>query len=127
MLTRNGKRTLDEYFNDTDSPTHSSPPPDSEQPPAKKTKKYPKFFDGKYFSIQSDINGNVEAICSECQEIKRGNFLSTGNFFSHYKLKHNSKLQELKEYTKEGKKTPTQPTLNDMVSALTPDNVCEIV
>lgn len=44
MLTRNGKRTLDEYFNDTDSPTLSSPPPDSEQPPAKKKQRNTQKF-----------------------------------------------------------------------------------
>lgn len=125
MLTRNAKRNLHDYFDDTDS----QPPlqEDSLPPPAKKTKKYPKIFDRKFYSIQNDINGNIEAICSVCNEVKKGNFLSTGNFINHFNLlRHNDKLDELKLYTREIKPSQTQQTLLHMSSSIgpTPDIVC---
>lgn len=94
-------------------------------PSAKKAKRIPKIFDGKYYSVKSDIEGNIEAICTACEEVKRGNYLSTGNFISHYKLKHHDQLQNLKEYTKETvkRRESDQPTLNEVLTA-TPDKVC---
>lgn len=98
--------------------------PDVEPPPSKKAKKYPKIFDGKYYSIRSDIDGYIDAVCIICHEVKKGNYLSTGNFFSHYKLKHYSKLQELKDHTKDNaNKAMNQPTLSETFT-VTPDNVC---
>lgn len=86
-------------------------------------KQYPKIFDGKYYEIQKDVDGCIEAVCTTCKEVKKGNYLSTGNFFSHYKLKHHSKLQELKAYTKDTSKiTSNQPTLYEAY-APTVDNV----
>lgn len=55
-----------------------------------------------------------------CDGVLRGNHNSTGNFISHYKLKHNSKLDELKEYTKDNVKKNNEKNAN----APTEENVC---
>lgn len=99
--------------------------------PSKKNKRLPRILDGKYFTISNEDkdkdwfkDNKIEATCTICHELKKGNILSTGNFLSHYKLKHSDKLVEVKEYTKETKfkNPPNQPTLQEAFTA-TPDEV----
>lgn len=40
------------------------------------------------------------AKCMHCDEIKKGDISSTGNFKSHYKLKHSKQVKALEEYLK---------------------------
>lgn len=74
-------------------------------------------MDGKYFTIESENDGNIEAKCMKCREIKKGNYLSTGNFLSHYKLKHPSDVDDLRKYTKpkSDKTAENQPKLHDVL------------
>lgn len=101
---------------------------DSEQT-IKRQKTYSRIFDGEYYKVQREAGGNIEAECTQCLEIKRGNISSTGNFISHYKMKHKSILDDLKKYTKSesGKNSQqsTQPTLAEMFQSNSPDIVCK--
>lgn len=99
---------------------------------AKQAKKAPRIFDGKFFIIeaQDDKTGNVEAKCTACNESKKGNVASTGNFLSHYKKKHSSQLEELKQYIKSGKLPATplrQPILEEVLQSITDVNVCTVL
>lgn len=98
------------------------------EPPAKKPKKLPKILNGTFYRIESETHGNIQAICTTCGEVKKGSIFSTGNFLTHYKNKHNSKLKDLKASLKNDDKTVTaksnQPTLSDVVNVITPGKVC---
>lgn len=73
---------------------------DLQEPPTKKVKKVPKIFDGTYFTITSQSDEQIDARCSVCEEVKKGKTTSTGNFLTHYKLKHPNQFEKLKEYLK---------------------------
>lgn len=90
---------------------------------------YSKFFDGTYYIIKSDENGGIVAECTQCHEIKRGHITSTGNFITHYKLKHCLMMDELRKYVKpdNGKRQlqSNQPTLTEIFQSTAPDIVSE--
>lgn len=102
---------------------------DSAAPPTKKARKIPRILDGRYFLIQSNIDGKVSAKCQTCGEIRKGNISSTGNFKSHYKT-HLPELKELEEYLKQEnndgseangeERRATQPRIEDMLANLVP-------
>lgn len=70
--------------------------------PTKKIKlKIPRILDGKFFSIISNVEGKLEARCTECGVPKKGLITTTGNFKTHYKLSHPIVYQKLNEYLKE--------------------------
>lgn len=98
------------------------------EPVKKKTKLIPKIFNGKFYVVQNESNGNIKAKCTVCGDVRKGNISSTGNFISHYKTKHSSKLNELKEYLKSENgivnSKSHQPTLVDIVQTITPDMIC---
>lgn len=99
---------------------------ESAEPAPKKAKKYPKILDGKYYTIRTESASTIEAICTMCQEIRKGNHSSTGNFLSHYKLKHSSMLAEVKKHLKPEiveKNSSNQSTLHENVST-SPESVC---
>lgn len=91
-----------------------------------------KIFDGVYYdnvvTTQNDKSDDkVTADCTECGKTISGNEASTGNFKSHYKLKHSTKYKQLEDYLKSNqanKKVDKQPKItmavqnvsNDMVS-----------
>lgn len=111
---------------DLDLPTE---PSEESEPPAKKPKKLPKILDGKFYIILSETDGDIQAKCAICGEVRKGQAgKGTGNFHNHYKTKHNSKLKELKAYSKNDDYTETakscQPTLNDVLNVMTPQKVC---
>lgn len=97
---------------------------------AKKRKKTPKILDGKYFEIVSsvDVDGNLTAKCTICDEEKKGNIASTGNFLKHFNLKHPLRLNELKLYTRKnvGEKEQKQQQLKipDVIDATDAVQVC---
>lgn len=65
-----------------------------------------------------------------CDEVRKGNMSSTGNFISHYQLKHSSKLKEMRDYLKNvangTKNTSHQPTLTDVLRQA-PNDVCKLL
>lgn len=77
----------------------------------------PKIFDGKFYELLNsiDASGNINAKCTACDEIRKGNVSSTGNFMKHYQLKHPLKLNELKLHNKvkENSKQPNQPAIGN--------------
>lgn len=77
---------------------------ETEAPPPKKAKKVPKIFDGKFFTITKQSDEQIDAKCSACEEVKRGKISSTGNFLTHFKLKHTDQFDKLKEYLKKSHK-----------------------
>lgn len=98
----------------------------SAEPAKKKPKQIPKIFDGKYYTIRNESGDNIEAICTVCKEVRKGNYFSTGNFFCHYKIKHSSMVDDMKLHTKSEivkKKLSNQPSLHENESA-SPENVC---
>lgn len=77
--------------------TASEPPQTSKTPPPKRRPK-PLLLDGTFYEVISDKAGNIEARCTECQEIKKGSVFSTGNFLGHYRIKHVSLVEKMIRY-----------------------------
>lgn len=100
-------------------------------PPAKKLKKVPKIFDGKFFTITRETSEQIDARCSACEEVKKGKITSTGNFLTHYRLKHQEEFKNLKEYLKssQNEKQPNeskavkQPTITESFHSISTDSV----
>lgn len=78
------------------------------EPDAKRQRKPSKILDGTFFTIIKTTGDAIEASCCECNELKKGNLYSTGNFISHYKSKHAARLDELKNYSKKTDKSDEQ-------------------
>lgn len=95
----------------------------------KKAKKIPKMLDGTFYELFGDVdaNGNLNGKCTICNDIRKGNISSTGNFIKHYELKHPLRLNDLKLHSKMKKDTKQldQPTINKAIAKmLGPDDVC---
>lgn len=102
---------------------------DAEQIAKKRKKALPKSFDGKFFIVQTqnEETGNLEARCTTCNESKKGNIASTGNFLGHYKKKHPSEAENLNKYIKSGKMESNnlrQPILQEILHTVTDAKVC---
>lgn len=124
MLTRSHKRINDYFTNDGENQPNNNDKntedDDNLQPSAKRRKtRIPLILDGKYFSIESNIDGNIIARCTECNEQKKGSLTSTGNFKSHFRMKHLEILPTVEAYLKsKGAETSigvAQPTLERFV------------
>lgn len=107
---------------------HTNLANDNLEPEAKRAKKTPKILDGTFFSIRKRDGDSIEASCCECAEVKKGNVNSTGNFLSHYKSRHGSRLIELKEYLKRSErsdkiKIDRQPTIAETLQNTSGDAV----
>lgn len=74
-------------------------------------------MDGTFFTIEQNENGKIMAKCMECQEVKKGNIFSTGNFINHYKSKHSSRVKSLEAYLK--KIEPHDATEANMENTIT--------
>lgn len=104
----------------------------STEPPAKR-RKIPKILDGRFYTIVSNVDGNIEAKCEECGEIRKGNLGSTGNFKSHYK-KHKQRAEEVEKYLKQTVEFPDdtenqrkrQLEIRDMLPAISDAKVFSI-
>lgn len=96
-------------------------------PAAKRVKtKIPRILDGQFFSIQSNVNGSIDARCLECSKIFKGNLSSTGNFRKHYERSHSNVMKRLNAYLNSRANehpTKTQPTLKDFAT-VQPEMVC---
>lgn len=99
------------------------------EPPTKKPMKFPKILDGIFYTVVSNNDGNIEAKCEECGQIKKGNVSSTGNFKSHYK-KYKEKFDELEKYLKATDNiteiTIKQPSIRDMLPAIPQEKVFKL-
>lgn len=72
------------------------------EPPIKKQKQecLPRILDGTYFEVVERNMDNVHAICKLCGVKRKGTIRSTGNFLTHIKRSHPTKLTEIEEYRK---------------------------
>lgn len=85
-----------------------------EPPQKKKTKKIPKILDGVYFTIKSNQDGKIEALCTHCKDFVKGSLSSTGNYHLHYKTKHEKMMDNLNSYLKGQPAVESKrPVLND--------------
>lgn len=83
--------------------------------PTKKQKtNIPRILDGKFYLIESQENDNISAKCLICNETKKGNIKSTGNFLSHYRTKHSQLANQLEEYLANRNTTSNQ---NDLIQS----------
>lgn len=110
--------SLDEQCSETNS-----------EPSVKKHKSLPKILDGKYFVLESEENGKLIVTCTVCNEQKKGNASSTGNFLKHYRKKHHDKVKELEEYLKSREENvkaigPRQTVLDVILNQGKETNVC---
>lgn len=99
-------------------------------PTSKRAKtKTPRILDGTFYSIKSVDKGIVCAHCLECGELRKGNISSTGNFISHYKLKHKEKVHILSAYLKSGKldEKVTQSTIPAHFGPVNKEEVSNII
>lgn len=73
------------------------------EPKSKKAKDcVPKLLDGKYFKIVKSNNTRVEAECTTCNKIRKGDLKSTGNFMQHIRKSHFEIANEADLYRKSG-------------------------
>lgn len=106
---------------------------ESSEPPKKKTKKVPKVLDGTYYTIESNIDGKIDAKCTECGKILKGDLGSTGNYKSHYLRLHKAAFKQLEEYLTEEASTlenencvpknSKQPGIRDMLAPVSDEKV----
>lgn len=98
------------------------------EPEQKKRKSLPKILDGTFYSTKENDkqneDGKIDAICTECNEPKKGHIASTGNFKMHYKMKHPSRFKDLENYLQKSamnnNKSPfRQPVLNEFTNSTT--------
>lgn len=68
--------------------------------PNENDEKLPKIVDGKFFTFCSKENNSIKATCVTCKQNVLGSATSTGNFLSHLKRKHPSRVEEYKTYLK---------------------------
>lgn len=68
------------------------------QPPNKRARIIPRLLDGTFYEILKHEGDQVEAMCTNCQSVRKGNIKSTGNFFSHYRSKHESIMSKVRAY-----------------------------
>lgn len=69
------------------------------EPAAKKLKpEIPRILDGQYFQVLKQDGTKVEAICTTCNKIRKGDSKSTGNFIGHYNKDHPEKKDEVDLY-----------------------------
>lgn len=87
-------------------------------------KKKPKILDGTFYEILAENeDGGIKAKCTECDEVKKGRCTSTGNFKSHYKLKHEARVKDLEKYLRESdasKPTLRQKDIPESISITSP-------
>lgn len=100
MTTRSQKRTINDLFGEEPEINVESENNDRlNDNRAKRLKvSIPKILDGQFFDIISNENGKVVAKCKECGESKKGHLSTTGNFKSHYRMKHPVSLSKLTDY-----------------------------
>lgn len=127
ILTRARKRINDYYTSENQNQNNNDEIIENDEivqndehlEPATKRAKItiPRILDGKYFSIISNINGNIVARCTECNEQKKGSVTSTGNFKSHFRIKHSEILPTVEAYLKSKgvETTVAQPTMHRFI------------
>lgn len=90
----------------------------------------PRILDGMFFRVDSYVgiktDEKVEAVCTECGEVKKGNTNSTGNFKTHYSKMHSAKSKELEQYLKGNdlKSKLRQPEITEALQVHTDVRIC---
>lgn len=105
---------------------------DQTQPPPKKIRKNcPKILDGKFYEVEKpdeiSIDGKVSARCTVCNQIRKGNVRSTGNFINHYRSSHLTIFNELEEYLQKPERsdTPVQSVRHELsANPISKEKVC---
>lgn len=101
----------------------------SNPPIIKKIRKFPKILDGTYFIVIKNDEGKIHAKCTNCDEVKKGNIESTGNYKTHYKLMHDNLINEVEAYLKRPvtesnpKKAEKQPAIITSFRKISNDEV----
>lgn len=103
METRSGKRLLDDEIIDISNENieNNADIENNENRAAKRYKTtVPRILDGKFFVIESNVNEKILARCirPDCRKQIKGMLSSTGNFKSHYRVKHPLEMKSLDEY-----------------------------
>lgn len=89
----------------------------------------PKVLDGTFYSLHAQNGDNIDGKCTECDEIRKGQIGSTGNFISHYKKMHPTRVKEMEDYLKSAKnesigRVSRQPSLEESFVHASSSNVC---
>lgn len=99
------------------------------EPRAKKTKpdNVPRLLDGKYFTIIKQDGTRVEAECTICKKVRKGDVRSTGNFMEHLRKSHSEIVHEVAEHRKAAKTDEKQGkfrnTVDEMMNKFTLEEV----
>lgn len=86
----------------------------------------PRILDNTFFNIVEIKEKGIIVRCTECKELKKGELSSTGNFKTHYRIKHPALLTKLEEHLKKKSietRVSTQPTLQHFASSSNLDTV----
>lgn len=90
------------FFVVSDSQDANEPAPKEQKPNVSR------LLDGKYFEIVNFIDRTkIEAKCATCNQVRKGDIRSTGNFMEHYRSKHGEKVKEVEIYRKSKQITTT--------------------
>lgn len=105
---------------------------DNSEPDAKRAKATPKVLDGTFFTVTKRENDEIWAMCSECNQVKKGNVRTTGNFRGHYRLMHAGRLKDLDEYCSKSNSskrpmTEKQPSITESFQNTSGDTVRNIL
>lgn len=98
-------------------------------------KKLPRILDGKFYSVVGEVGAPnekgqilIDVLCHACNETRRGSTTSTGNFKTHYKLKHPDKFKDLEKYLNTGlmgnSSNLRQPPLEEVIQTHPSNDVC---
>lgn len=101
MNTRQNKRIWEYIESDRNNELHENL--DEVEPPNKKQKlnSIPKLIDGKYFELVKRDDTIIEAKCTTCGKIRKGDIRSTGNFMMHYKSSHPTLVNDVELHKKQ--------------------------
>lgn len=70
-------------------------------PPAKSRRierTLPRILIGPFYNIVVENGDRIEAQCSNCSKLIKGDRKSTGNYLNHYRTKHPELVDDLKEH-----------------------------
>lgn len=81
----------------------------------------PRILDGTFYTIcETTTDEKVDAKCTECLRIIKGNFRSTGNFLNHYRTKHSVSMKNVEEHINRTERTDRIQLTQTSVSVVAP-------
>lgn len=134
MLTRGQKRTHSEGIDDEntaqDIDRNYLEENNVRTTEAKRSKiSVPRILDGKFFLILKNVDGKIEAMCTQCKESRKGQLTSSRNFKNHYRNKHASIVSVLEDYLKNQSIEHTfarQSSLTEFTTSMNSDKVSAV-